>query len=395
MTLQSYEIVEWENLTENSRNFENQDNFDSTGALFDRRLEQKQIFPLVESREPSASILPADELNYKLRTTYNELRSGAYWPNAVLFTFENFLFLGEEGIIVDTLGKKILCGGAFGSSITFVKDYLRNLIGAVDGDDYRPVLLDIDKIDIEKIDEPGLVLTSPGQTVFGHWLLDFVPRLFIAEQLGLNRGTVYLSQRHSWADIFFDVFNIPLTSIRTYSTTRCQFYRSVNYISVLKSGYLLDRTIVRQAWNVLSARLASIPSKLEEPFGEKVFVTRQGWNSRSLENEQELVELAVERGYKTVYPEQYALADQARIFQSARFIVGPDGSGLHNIIFSYPEAKLGVILFPNRGDLWHATVCDAMGHYVVHTMASERPDGAFVLEPETFLNLINVMESNI
>ncbi|MGC4106921.1 MAG: glycosyltransferase 61 family protein [Thermomicrobiales bacterium] len=82
------------------------------------------------------------------------------------------------------------------------------------------------------------------------------------------------------------------------------------------------------------------------------------------------------RGYTAVRPETLSLPAQARLFRAARIVLGEDGSGLHNIIFSEPGCALGVISVPDRINLWHLGLCQAMRHRISYVGAEIAPDGA-------------------
>jgi len=82
-------------------------------------------------------------------------------------------------------------------------------------------------------------------------------------------------------------------------------------------------------------------------------------------------------GFAIFYPEQHDLLEQARIFANARCVVGEDGSALHSVIFTRPGARLGVLMHPNRMNLWHAGICDTMGHEIGYNQVEEQNGQAF------------------
>jgi len=76
-----------------------------------------------------------------------------------------------------------------------------------------------------------------------------------------------------------------------------------------------------------------------------IYVSRQRSGNRRIENGADVERRLGLAGFVTVFPEELGVAEQARLFRDARLIVAPHGSGLTNLVFAEPGARV-LELFP-------------------------------------------------
>jgi len=77
---------------------------------------------------------------------------------------------------------------------------------------------------------------------------------------------------------------------------------------------------------------------------EKLFLARN--NSRRFYNEDDLLEIVEDSGFKVVYPEALSFREQVQLFHSARCIVGPSGAAWANILFCQSGTRGLTWVFP-------------------------------------------------
>ena len=86
---------------------------------------------------------------------------------------------------------------------------------------------------------------------------------------------------------------------------------------------------------------------------EKIYVSRRTWMHNNFENigtnyterrrcmnEDEVAELFKSHGYEEVFCENMTMKDKIGLFNSAKYVAGPIGGGMCNVIFSPPETKV-------------------------------------------------------
>ena len=202
------------------------------------------------------------------------------------------------------------------------------------------------------VDELAIVAIGPGHLIYGHWLVDFIPRFVIAkEALGRAYADAKLVLPH-------DTPRWALTMLHAFTgaeESQFAFY---------------ERGIER-----LALRNACIPSYVHDdyafhPFADEIFAGLVPLRDRSplrrlcisraafegaTHGVQKLFETrvafeaeAVRRGYEIVRPETMGIREQAALFASASHVVGEYGSALHSAVFGPSGLRIGYIRCPNR-----------------------------------------------
>jgi hypothetical protein len=77
----------------------------------------------------------------------------------------------------------------------------------------------------------------------------------------------------------------------------------------------------------------------DDGYPEKIYLARRGDDIRT-PNGAELMNIAIDYGFEIVYCEEESFATQMRIFESAKFVIGPGGAAFTNVLFCSPGARL-------------------------------------------------------
>ena len=93
--------------------------------------------------------------------------------------------------------------------------------------------------------------------------------------------------------------------------------------------------------------------KSEAKGPEKIYISRRTWLHNNFENigtnytdrrrcvnEDEVAELFKYQGYEEVFCENMTMKEKIGLFNSAKYVAGPIGGGMCNVIFSPPETKV-------------------------------------------------------
>ncbi|KRA29958.1 MULTISPECIES: glycosyltransferase family 61 protein [unclassified Nocardioides] len=94
---------------------------------------------------------------------------------------------------------------------------------------------------------------------------------------------------------------------------------------------------ITEVWDHLGASLAA--DAPDRAYPERFFVSRRH-GKRSCRNGAEVEALFAAQGFEIVYPEDYSLAEQARLFREAKVIGGYAGSGLFNAMLALEPKHL-------------------------------------------------------
>ncbi|MBU6338942.1 MAG: DUF563 domain-containing protein [Rickettsiales bacterium] len=86
-------------------------------------------------------------------------------------------------------------------------------------------------------------------------------------------------------------------------------------------------------FNKLREVLTKNIRKSEFDFGDKIYISRASCGLRYVENENEVVALLEKYGFKKILADNFSYDDQIAICSKARYLVGPHGAGLTNLLF--------------------------------------------------------------
>ena len=112
-------------------------------------------------------------------------------------------------------------------------------------------------------------------------------------------------------------------------------------------------------WRSVGAALAAEAPHRSYP--RRVFCSRRR-DKRSCTNGREVEALFLEHGFEVIFPEDYPLAEQARIFREADVIARYAGSGMFTTAFSGGPKHVILVQSESYTAKNEVMICAAMGH---------------------------------
>lgn len=226
-----------------------------------------------------------------------------------------------------------------------VPDYWRNIILKTND-------IDIDKehnLPLQTIEEPTLIICGHGIEVYGHFLIETLPKLMVARHA--------LNEKFYTIKILLPTFTPSwlkkiLTNIFKIKESQFLFYHS-HHDRVMVREAVVPTLVSFDGWfhphfnSIIDEITRLVGIEAESINVPRVFLSRalhsssQSGGRRCL-NEHRLSEIAVSEFEFAVVPaETFPWPTQIGIFRNARIIVGEFGSGLHTAIFSRPGTIVG------------------------------------------------------
>ncbi len=195
----------------------------------------------------------------------------------------------------------------------------------------------------ERIDAPILNMAASNSAMYFHWMIDVLPRYYIARESGYLEGRlIYVSNRHPFQmetlraldihDRVIDAERIPMIYGRDILAPCHQ----------LSCGYLPPRWVLAFLRYDLFPNLVQKQSK----FGNRLYVSRNDAAWRHVLNEDVVLSQLAPLGFEKITPGRLSVEDQLAAFAGADIIVGVHGSGMANIAFCKPGTIL-IELFSN------------------------------------------------
>jgi capsular polysaccharide biosynthesis protein len=139
----------------------------------------------------------------------------------------------------------------------------------------------------------------------------------------------------------------------------------------------------------MSASVRALPG---ERSGNGVFVRRRGWGvARAPENEPELEDFFVARGFEVVDPRVMTVDEIAARVCGSRFLVGVEGSGMTHGMLAMAEGTCLVMLFPPwRFNNMMKDYADGLGLRYGFVVGEGR-NGNYRVEPEEILRTFDLV----
>jgi capsular polysaccharide biosynthesis protein len=185
---------------------------------------------------------------------------------------------------------------------------------------------------------------------FHHWLLDCIPKFGLIKKAGIDFSSIdyFILPRpfFQWHREVLEYLNIPLNKI--ISSTDKLHIRADNLIAPSFSepsrqphryNYTIEGLMfVRDLLLSRSAPSCQYP--------ERIIISRERTKCRRLIDGNQIASRLELYGFKKVFLEDHTLAEQARIFNSAKTIIMPTGGGLANLAFCQPGTKVIELFSP-------------------------------------------------
>lgn len=217
-------------------------------------------------------------------------------------------------------------------------------------------------------------LVGPGMNVWGHWLVDFLPRLYALHLAGydiLRQRYLVAKNAPRFAIDLLKSLGIEDESLERYDEktelVSCSALLIPTYLRWGNHFSPLFQAAAAFLLRTITAVAPLPPPPVEAP---RLFVSRGAARvPRALVNREEIEALAAWRGFTILDPAAYSIPEQLALFGAARQVVGEYGSGLHNTMFS----PGGIDVCALRGTSVHPTfiqsgICQALGQKIGYVL---------------------------
>jgi hypothetical protein len=182
------------------------------------------------------------------------------------------------------------------------------------------------------------VLCSDEPLSYGSFLFRVLPKVWAIRKLGLTElPCIVYAQQGAYRDLL-TLAGLPEKSILLHQ------------MNVMTD---IDRAIVpclRNTHGYLDPQTCELLAEMRAAYssgsrGRRIYVSRmslnqEGWSTRVMINEEELIRRLAAVGFDIITPEHLSIREQIAVFAGAALVVGPSGSNLYNTMFCHPGTKL-------------------------------------------------------
>jgi capsular polysaccharide biosynthesis protein len=259
--------------------------------------------------------------------------------------------------------------------------------------------LNAEALPVRNVAGPLAVMCGPAHETWGHWLIDFLPRLWVLQAAGYELPALR--------------FLMP-PDVRPFAWKLLQFF-----------GIGPDQCVIYNHWHeIIRCELVLLPTGLRAenrfatcfaaatawwtgivrgaaphspPDAPALFLSRSGApQARQMANRAEIEAAAGAAGYLCIRPEEFSVAEQVAMFSQARVLVGEYGSALHNSVFAAPGALVcglrGTSRHPSVVQSGIATALRQHAAYVFGDTAGQDVTQRFVVEPRLFAKALELLK---
>ena len=181
--------------------------------------------------------------------------------------------------------------------------------------------------EIRYFDTPAFLLAGPTDHSFGDWMINFPPRLALAEAAALDCPVVIAERPLPQT--------IEMLAALGVAPDRLIFHDGEG-VSVFPKLYAPSWPMMQRLQH--SEDIFDIYRRAARPGrrtpGPRLYLSREGVGKRNLTNEPEVRALFEARGFEVVHPQQLSFAETLEIFANPSCVAGPYGSALLNLVFS-------------------------------------------------------------
>jgi hypothetical protein len=235
-----------------------------------------------------------------------------------------------------------------------------------------------------KFDAPCLWITDDWSHGYFHWLADALPRLYAARDAARDLVLLLPSgyERLEFVRSSLKLFSLGgveyVGAGEVYTCERLLMPTQMPTHAAPSGNY--NESLMRELRDFMLDALAPRDGcglRRDEPARERLYVSRARAPKRKVANEEEVVRVLTEFGFRVVHFEDFPFVEQVRLAASARYLVSNHGAGLTNILFMQEGGR--VLELRREGEVernWFFNLAAAarLGYYY-QTCAPEAPDG--------------------
>lgn len=173
-----------------------------------------------------------------------------------------------------------------------------------------------------------------------HWVTEICPRLWVAKQYTDPKLPLlvpqYFLDKWSFAESFFKAFN---REIITFKENEVIHVENLTFIGQT-GGVMNCQPVSIHASTTLLKNHYLKNEKITNEKVERIYISRNKSGKRTILNENEIIPILEEYGFRIIHSEEYTLEEQIQLFSNATHLLSIHGAGLTNMVFMPPNSKI-------------------------------------------------------
>lgn len=202
------------------------------------------------------------------------------------------------------------------------------------------------RVDIpeETIQLAGTVcnLGLPGARIYGHWIVDVLPRVYrtLSHGLAIDRYVMGETQK-PWQTAILEALDIAGDKVLFWDARQ---YRLEAERLVVPTFARISSELHEEFMAVhIFLREKHAAPELDKPATDRLFIARAEGGNRQLANRDAVEAVFADQGFEIFRPEHWPFVEQIKKLARAAVVAGECGSGMHNTVFCRSGTRVGVL----------------------------------------------------
>lgn len=195
---------------------------------------------------------------------------------------------------------------------------------------------------------------------YHHWTVDLLPRAGLVQRAGYRLSEFdHVLIKHRGSP--FQVEALRRLGIDTDKVIRVEDDLHLQAETLVVPAVRHDNTKVSRSDMEFVRRLYLPEEPSPTTAFRRLYVSRRDASFRRVTNEAELMPVLHEYGFEEVSMSKMSVAEQAKVFSEAQYLVGPNGSALANLVFANPACQVLEFFAPGWVVGYNWMICAAFG----------------------------------
>ena len=228
------------------------------------------------------------------------------------------------------------------------REYPGSLPGCLRHDSNKHRVFNLEELPtLEQIDGTVAVLSGLSGNVYFHWMVDILPRLKILRQSKVDWDKIDAFLVNSIVQPFQreTLSLLGISPSKIIESDRHPHIQAKQLIVPSFSGSI--GWAQPQALKFLRQEFLKQIYLQKFTYPERIYISRAKSRYRRVINEEEVMDYLTKLGFQSFVTESLSVVEQIALFNRAKIIVAPHGSGLTNIIFCQPGTKIIELVSPH------------------------------------------------
>ena len=218
-----------------------------------------------------------------------------------------------------------------------------------------------------------LCISQSTSSVYGHFLVELLPRFWLAKKNGYANLPIYTNLDH---EVYSEIFSLLGVDKEQLINANLQGAVLAKEVVVPVYHHASECAMPSFGIEVIHEvkKKALLKSKGLKKSSKRIFVCKKDTDNRKINNQVEVENILIDYGFEAVIPSDFSFCEQVELFASAEFVVGEHGSGMFNAVFCNSSAVV-IDLFPGCVNTGLYRVLHSLG---ITYKAMLSPENSFV-----------------